>query len=142
MSGGKRTYPPLRERLLSQLIIDPETGCLLWTGWRNDTGYGYIRAEGGRRVRIHRLMYEWFVGPIPDGMQIDHLCRVRHCASPAHLEPVTCRENLLRGDTLQARNASKTHCDHGHEFTPENTYQRGEHGKWRGCRACQSLHKS
>jgi len=125
--------PPVRVRLLSKLIFDPGTGCLLWTGMQNNCGYGLIRIDG-RRHLTHRVMYEMFAEPIPEGLQIDHLCRVRHCANVAHLEPVTCRENLMRAPTLQAINAAKTHCNSGHEFTPENTRKRGE---WRECRTCQ-----
>jgi hypothetical protein len=123
----------LRERLLSRLIIDPDTGCLLWTGTKNRQGYGLIKS-GGRRLMAHRVMYELFAEPIPDGLQIDHLCRVKACANVAHLEAVTCRENLMRAPTLQAANAAKTHCDQNHEFTSENTRVRPE---GRQCRACQ-----
>src|SRR6266496_2265386 len=74
--------------------------CWLWTGKTGRDGYGRI-GLGGRgalvRVRAHRFAYELLIGPIPDGLQIDHLCRVRHCVNPAHLEPVTQRENILRG---------------------------------------------
>lgn len=131
---------PLRERLFTRLIIDPDTGCLLWTGGRNHKGYGYIGVNG-RHARVHRLMYELFVGPIPDGMQLDHLCRVRHCASPSHLEAVTCRENVLRGDSGfskggKGRNSGKTHCDSGHEFTEANTYINPGSGS-RTCRICR-----
>jgi len=93
----------VRERVLSKLLIQPETGCLLWTGALTWNGYGNFMLPDRSNVRVHRLMYEWFAGPIPDGMQIDHLCRVRRCASPAHLEPVTCQENLLRGAGLGGR---------------------------------------
>jgi excisionase family DNA binding protein len=93
-AGGEPA--PLRERMLSRLIIDP-SGCLLWTGARNSSGYGHIRVGGGRSdAFVHRLMYEMFAEPIPDGLELDHLCRVRHCASPAHLEPVTSGQNKLR----------------------------------------------
>ena len=128
---------PIRERLLSRLLIDP-SGCLLWTGRIDRYGYGNI-ASGRRMVKVHRVMYELFVGPIPDGLEIDHLCRVRHCAAPAHLEAVTRRENTLRGKSLQALNAVKTHCDHGHAFDRANTYvYRGS----RYCRACNRAAKA
>jgi hypothetical protein len=84
-----------RERLLSRLVIDP-SGCLLWTGARSRGGYGNIGTNTGI-FAVHRVMYELFVGPIPDGLEIDHLCRVRHCAAPAHLEAVTRQVNTLRG---------------------------------------------
>jgi hypothetical protein len=69
------------------------------------------------KVRLaHRVIYEYLVGPIPDGLSIDHLCRVRHCVNPAHLEPVTHRENVLRGQAPTAVNGRKTRCKRGHEF--------------------------
>ena len=85
----------LRERLLSRLIIEPETGCLIWPGACNSDGYGHM-FTAGRPQHVHRLMYEMFSAPVPAGMELDHLCRVRHCASPAHLEPVTHAENNRR----------------------------------------------
>lgn len=124
---------PLRERVFEQLVIDPETNCLLWTGSVDRHGYG---RSGGNS--IHRRMYEWFVGPIPEGLQLDHLCRVRNCANPAHLEPVTCQENLRRSDeTHAARNRAKTHCAAGHPYDAANTYSRTRPGGGRDCRACQ-----
>jgi hypothetical protein len=93
--------------------------------------------ENGRRVATkaaHRLFYEQLVGPIPDGLQLDHLCRVRHCVNPDHLEPVTQTANVLRGIGPTAVNAGKTHCVHGHPFTPDNTYINKQGN--RHCRAC------
>jgi hypothetical protein len=113
-------------------------GCWLWTASLcKGTGYGQFR-EGGRGSRMrtaHRVAYELLVGPVPAGLQLDHLCRVRRCVNPAHLEPVTNRENQLRGAGFPARNAAKTHCAHGHEYTPENTYLHPSTGH-RRCRAC------
>lgn len=108
-------------------------GCWLWTGAKTSNGYGYLNTDGGRRL-AHRFSYESLVGPIPAGLQLDHLCRVRHCVNPTHLEPVTQRENVLRGEGLSAANARKTHCSRGHEYTPENTYIYAE-GR-RHCRPC------
>lgn len=93
-----------------------------------------MRVDGKQRY-AHRLAYEWAVGPIPPGAQIDHLCREPRCINPDHLEAVTQRENIVRGESPSAVNARKTHCLHGHEFTPENTYRRPDDGN-RQCRAC------
>lgn len=108
--------------------------CWLWTMRPAGEGYGQIKLESGRRQQAHRFAYELLVGPIPEGLQLDHLCRVRHCVNPAHLEPVTSRENVHRSPIAPAAlNARKTHCPHGHEYTDDNTYFSG--GK-RICRAC------
>ena len=82
----------------------------------------------------HRIVYEALVGPIPEGMVLDHLCRNRPCASPAHLEPVDSRTNTLRGEGPTAKHAIKTHCPRGREHTPENTYSYKRGG--RQCRTC------
>lgn len=109
------------------------TGCWLWTRVKTPQGYGLFW-NGQRRVGAHRYSYERFVGPIPTGLTIDHLCRVHSCINPQHLEAVTNRENALRGVSPVAQRARQTHCKRGHEFTPENTYRVGKHG--RGCRQC------
>lgn len=105
--------------------VQKTPGCWLWTAAVSREGYGVFGAErvGGRNrfVHSHRYAYELLVGPIPDGLHLDHLCRVPRCVNPAHLEPVTPRENTLRGIGPSAKNAVKTHCKHGHPFTPENT---------------------
>jgi hypothetical protein len=118
--------------------VDKTDGCWFWTAATTASGYGAI-ADDGRRMQVaHRVAYELAVGPIPAGLHLDHLCRNRNCVNPAHLEPVTCRTNLLRGETLQAANAAKTHCKRGHEFTPENTgvYVDKRGGEHRRCREC------
>lgn len=127
--------PALRERVLSRLIIEPGTGCLLWAGSVNNCGYGQTHDASGTLL-VHRLMYEWFTGPIPEGLTIDHLCRVRRCASPAHLEAVTQRENTLRGASMMARRATQTHCLRGHPFSPDNTYRPATRPNSRYCRQC------
>lgn len=109
------------------------TGCWLWTGHINQDGYGRI-CRGGESKSAHRTSYEVFRGPIPDGLVLDHLCRVRHCVNPDHLEPVSIAENIRRGEGVAVQHAAKTHCVHGHEFTPENTLT--HHSGSRGCRAC------
>lgn len=109
--------------------------CWLWTGSRNLQGYGQWPNAFGSAL-AHRYAYTFCVGPIPDGLEIDHLCRVPLCVNPDHLEPVTHRENQLRGTGQVALNARKTHCVHGHAFTPSNTYiWRSE----RHCRLCRKL---
>ena len=114
---------------------EPNTGCWLWTASDNGRGYGTFRV-GEKMVRAHRYAYERWVGPIPKGLQLDHLCRVRCCVNPDHLEAVTCQENLLRGETVPAANAAKTHCPQGHEYNEENTYVY-LNGR-RHCRTCQA----
>mgnify|MGYP001562260252 FL=1 len=107
-------------------------GCWEWTGAFRRNGYG--RYGGQPSVLAHRAVYEALVGPIPEGMQLDHLCKNRSCVNPAHLEPVTPKENILRGAGFAAQNAQMTHCIHGHEFTEANTYIRANGA--RTCRTC------
>lgn len=94
-----------------------DSGCWLWTASVNSKGYGLVNVGGGRIALAHRVAYESTVGPIPDGLTIDHLCRVKRCINPAHLDPCTRRENAQRA----AEQDRPTHCPHGHEYTPENT---------------------
>lgn len=125
---------------LSNFTVDAN-GCWIWQGRINDQGYGDIWLPGIKRYRrAHRIVYEHRVGPIPEGLTLDHLCRVRHCVNPEHLEPVTDRVNILRGEGPTAKNATKTHCEHGHEFTPENTYIRPG-TTWRTCIKCDYARK-
>jgi hypothetical protein len=110
-------------------------GCWLWTGVLNRDGYAEIRIEGKYRM-AHRVAYEELVGVIPEGLQLDHLCRVRHCVNPEHLEPVTPRVNNLRSESFAAKNAVKDQCHRGHLFTEANTLiYRGK----RTCRACNRI---
>lgn len=76
----------------------------------------------GKYPQTHRVAYEMLVGKIPEGMLLDHLCRNPSCCNPDHLEPVTPQENLLRGEGITSKNAAKTHCPNGHEYTPDNTW--------------------
>lgn len=109
--------------------------CWLWIGARYSNGYGNFFVAMRQPVLAHRYAYELLAGPIPAGLTLDHLCRVRHCVNPAHLEPVTHRENVLRGDGWSGRNARKTHCPAGHPYTDENT--RIERKNQRKCRICE-----
>lgn len=107
--------------------------CLVWTGVVNGHGHGRIWQDG-RFVFTHRAAYEALAGPIPEGLVLDHTCRVRACWNVLHLEPVTQRENVLRAPTaLAALNAAKTHCPKGHPYDAANTAHRN--GR-RHCRTC------
>lgn len=115
----------------------PVGECIEWTGWIDRYGYGQFRLSGanGAMVGAHRFSYEFHVAPIPAGLHIDHLCRNRKCVNPAHLEPVTVRENLFRSPIAPAAiNAAKTHCLRNHPLSGENLYV--ANGR-RHCRACR-----
>jgi hypothetical protein len=99
--------------------VDAEGDCWQWTGSDNGKGYGVIQFDG-RLQRVHRLSWEYLVGPIPDGLVLDHLCRNKRCVNPDHLEPVTNRENVLRGYGISAQLARNTECPNGHPFSGDN----------------------
>lgn len=125
----------LEDRALEHLLrhcVAIVGGCWQWRG-ATTWGYGTAWAEGRTR-RAHRLAYELLIGPIPDGLDLDHLCRNRACVNPTHLEPVTRRVNLLRGVGLTARRAAQTACIHGHPFDQANTIRRRD--GTRDCRSC------
>jgi hypothetical protein len=113
--------PVLAERTLRRVEVSGE-GCWLWPGYVSRKGYGMLRmtmSDGERRwFQVHRVAYTACVGPIPEGLTLDHLCRVRRCCNPDHLEPVTFTANTLRGSGPTAVNARKTHCIRGHLFGP------------------------
>lgn len=123
--------------------VDKTEGCWLWTGGVSSHGYSHFWLDG-RTVTGHWFAYDRLVGPVPAGLQLDHLCRVKRCVNPAHLEAVTAQVNTHRGvhapEVAAARiarkgNYTKTHCKWGHEFTPENTYIHPTRGT-RHCRVC------
>jgi hypothetical protein len=111
----------------------------VWTGARNAQGYAYFKLNG-KTVRAHCLAYQDFNGSVPEGLDLDHLCRNRSCVNPDHLEPVTHTENIRRGDTVAARNAAKTHCSNGHELSPDNVYRAPLRPNQRVCRKCLAVH--
>lgn len=137
--------PPYKmplEKIRDNIMVDPNSGCWLFTGGLDKCGYSKL--SGGKDIPGeslgHRMSYLIFKGPIPDGTEIDHKCRVRSCINPAHLQAVSHAKNVSLADyKTNHRNGVKTHCKRGHEFTPENTMV-NRHGSYstRKCRACTS----
>jgi hypothetical protein len=121
------------EGMLGNCTVDAN-GCLVYSVVDLE-GYPRVNYQGSRR-RAHRLFYEVFVGPIPQGLTLDHLCRNRACVNPAHLEPVLSVENVMRGMSPIAQNARKTHCKHGHPFDDPDPIPRKLGG--RVCRICRA----
>jgi hypothetical protein len=122
------------------LRVEKSEDCWEWRGAMFRNGYGRFDRRGPRRICMaHRLVYEYVKGPIPEGLDLDHLCRNRRCVNPDHLEPVTRRVNLMRGETLIRANAKKTHCRNGHAFTPENLSP--EFPGRRVCLICRTANK-
>lgn len=116
----------------------PECGCWIWMRRLNDGGYGCLN-RGGEDTLVHRITFKIRRGPIPEGKDLDHLCRVRSCCNPNHLEPVTRRVNLLRGMAPAAHNARKTHCSKGHPLAGENLDPSSLKLGRRRCLACRQL---
>lgn len=124
-----------RSRIMEVPAPNPDLGpCWIWTRPVSKRGYALISADG-RTQAAHRWAYEHWVGPIGEGLELDHLCRVRACVNPSHMEPVTHRENVLRGMGVAAQAARMTHCKYGHEFTPDNI--RASKDGHRRCKTCK-----
>jgi hypothetical protein len=126
--------PMTKQRFLSKVRASGEgRECWTWTGWHDRKGYAGCNL-GRASTRAARVSYELFVGRIPEGLTIDHLCRNVACVNPDHLEPVTRSENVRRA------HAAKTHCKHGHPLSGENVYYRPDAPKIRQCKECQRQH--
>lgn len=121
-------------RFSRHVTPEPNTGCWLWTGADNTIGYGKMRhPETGKCDYVHRYAYEVIVGVIPEDLEIDHICNIRSCVNPDHMELVTRQENVRRRrDRLRQR----PYCHNGHEMTSENTYF--DKNGWRTCRTCRN----
>lgn len=138
--------PRLRPFMRAKISID-DAGCWRWQGRKTTAGYGQVWIED-ERYQAHRIIYEDFFGPIPKELVCDHLCRVRDCVNPNHIEPVTMRENIVRGRApglVRAMHAAVTHCPFGHEYSSENTYlarrSDGRPYRSRQCRACNNIRR-
>ena len=132
----RRSEESLSLRQLSRKVAIGD-GCWEFTGTPHPNGYGYFTVAKKRRS-THRAIYELLVGPVPAGLVLDHLCRNRSCARPSHLEPVTQRVNVLRGEGLAAKQARQTHCKRGHVFDAANTYHHPRRANGRHCRRCNA----
>ena len=122
-----------QSRFDSKVRLIPLTGCMVWIGSTSSAGYGQVHAQG-RSLSAHRLAYALEYGDTE--CDLDHVCRVRSCVNPEHLEPVTHRENVLRGASFSASNAGKQFCPRGHEFSDGNMVASQSSRGWRSCLTC------
>lgn len=124
------------ERFWNKVIIKEngyKTPCWVWTASTNSMNYGHMNVSG-KTIAAHRWAYEHFVGRIPEGLELDHMCRNTLCVNPSHCRAVTHKQNVLCGGSPSALNAIKTHCPKGHEYIDNNIIV--VNGKWRRCRIC------
>lgn len=138
----------LLERFRGKYIVHPQTKCWIWTGAMIPNGYGSVQDPSlNRQIGAHRASHLLFKGPIPAGFEVDHLCRVRRCVNPDHLEAVLHSENVRRGLSPgimaafnKRRAAEKTHCPNGHRYSQENTYIQvsSRDGEYRVCKICRT----
>lgn len=128
----KRRCPLVR--FWEKVRVDEQTGCWFWEAGLHWNGYGFFWT-GKRLIRSHVYAYEHLIASVLPSFELDHLCRNRACVNPFHLEPVTKKENVLRGIGITAQNARKTHCIRGHELSGKNL-----HTKANGQRKCKRCH--
>ena len=124
------------ERVMTRVSPEPMSGCWLWVGWTDDKGYGRIKFGSRKGARVHRVLFEQIRGPVPVGKELDHLCRVRCCLNPAHLEPVTHAENCRRGNGGHQYRDRIT-CGRGHALDEANTHWLQIPGKANSIRRCR-----
>lgn len=132
MPTGVYPRPHVAKRFWSKVDLKGPRDCWLWLGCKDQHGYGQFSLQG-RKPRAHRVAYEFAIGPIPDGLVTDHLCRNASCVNPLHVEPVTHGENIRRSPIHN--NRIKTHCKRGHLLLGENLLKREDGG--RGCKTCK-----
>lgn len=132
-----RVRVALGDRFVSKFTVDEDRGCWIWTAYKDRRGYGRYGLSKARRSQLaYRVAWEAINGPVPSGLELDHLCRTPSCVRPDHMEPVTHQENCRRGatgETTRARMLARTHCARGHEWTPENTRQTARQRKCKTC---------
>lgn len=133
------TSTTAQERFWAKVAGPDANGCWLWQHCTSH-GYGSFVVDG-KKIRAHRYSYERLVGPIPDGLTLDHLCHVKACVNPAHLEPVTQGENVLRGIGCVAQNARKTHCGNGHLLEGDNLLPYDRSRGRRMCKTCRNANQ-
>ncbi len=138
MPRGYYPRPSTEDRFKNLYIPVPESGCWLWIGNTNEKGYGHFKFNE-KTVKAHRYAYEHKKGKIPDGLELDHLCRVRCCINPSHLEAVTHKVNVQRGET--GKYARSDLCLRGHSLFGDNLYIVPSTGK-RQCRACIKINSN
>ena len=133
---------PFHRRLWGKVVATGNVcECWIWIGANDGKGYGKFcpdATRGGYSEKAHRSVYRVLIGDIPDGMELDHLCRNRACVNPHHMEVVDHKTNSLRGESFSAVLSRKTHCPRGHEYTPENTYVAPGRPR-RACRKCRAM---
>ena len=120
--------------------VEKTESCWLWKGRLDHKGYGQFDLPD-TTISAHRYSWQHLRGPVPDGLQLDHLCRIRKCVNPDHLEPVTARENIFRGVGLAVKHSKQTHCHKGHPFSGNNVDLVGNRGKYvmRVCVTCRNI---